>query len=70
MQFINALLGTRTMKVGHTLDPCTTNIQYAIHDIPNRPDLNGRRIVIVDTPGFHDTPTAIHKRIARWLASS
>jgi hypothetical protein len=62
------------MPIGHDLKYCTTNLQHTfISDIPNRPSLNGRRIVIVDTPGFDSTyaeDREILKRIAVWLASS
>ena len=68
MQFINALLESPTMKVGHGLDPCTTTLQYTF--IPNRPRLEGRRIVIVDTPGFDDASTDDQRRIASWLTLS
>ena len=57
------------MRVGHDLNSCTSDLQYAFIDIPNRPD----RIVIVDTPGFDDTYTDdadILRRIAVWLAST
>jgi hypothetical protein len=59
------------MAVGHDLRSCTSNLQHAF--IRDRPHLNGRRIVIVDTPGFDDTYTddrEILRRIAVWLASS
>jgi len=60
--------------VGHDLKSCTNKLQHTyISDIPNRPTLKGRRIVIVDTPGFDDTyaeDREILRRIAVWLASS
>jgi hypothetical protein len=62
------------MQVGHDLKSCTNTLQHTyISDIPNRPTLKGRRIVIVDTPGFDNTCTEdkeILRRIAVWLASS
>jgi len=72
--FINALLGSPQMQVGHDLKSCTNNLQHAyINDIPKRPTFKGRRIVIVDTPGFDDTYSddgEILRRISVWLASS
>jgi hypothetical protein len=70
---INALLGTDEMVVGHSLKSCTVNLRHAFIPISNRSSLEGRRIVIVDTPGFDDTYTddqEILRRIAVWLASS
>lgn len=62
------------MEVGHDLHSMTSTITYAvINEIPDRPDLEGRRIVILDTPGFNDNYTEdgeILKRIAVWLTSS
>ena len=59
------------MTVGHGLDPCTKKIQHVIvSDIPNRPHINGRRIVIIDTPGIDTVYAVDQKRMAGWLASS
>jgi hypothetical protein len=69
VQFINTLLGTSTMAVGHGSSPCTVTLQHAfISDIPNHPSLIGRRIVLVDTPGFDNN--SCYKRISSWLVSS
>lgn len=62
------------MKVGHEITSCTSKIEYAIIDpIPDYPALRGRRLVIVDTPGFDDTyedDVEILRRISGWLAAS
>jgi len=72
--FINAVLGTTKMTVGHSLNSCTPVLQHVfIFNIPGRPHLKGHRVVMVDTPGFDDTYTEdaeILRRIAVWLASS
>ena len=44
-----------------------------IDAIPGFPALHGRRLVLVDTPGFDDTfvdDVQILKQIAKWLADS
>jgi hypothetical protein len=63
------------MKVGHGLTSCTAKLEHTIiKDIPShRQSLQGRRIIIVDTPGFDDTYVTdeeILRRIAVWLADS
>jgi hypothetical protein len=63
------------MAVGHNLVPCTARLQHDFieNKVGNRPHLEGRRIVIVDTPSFDDSSTddkEILRRIAVWLASS
>jgi len=63
------------MRVGHDLSSCTSDLQYAVINIPNRSrlKLKDHRIVIVDTPGFDNTYTEdadILRRIAVWLAST
>lgn len=62
------------MEVSDDLESCTNKVQCAvIDDIPSHPRLQGRRLVIVDTPGFGDTyldDTDILDQIAKWLASS
>ena len=61
------------MLVGHDISSCTSTLQYAIVDNPSTRKLEGRRVIIVDTPGFDDTyedDVEILRRIAVWLASS
>ena len=61
------------MPVGHDLSSCTSTLQYAIVDNPSTRKFEGRRVIIVDTPGFDDTyedGVEILRRIADWLASS
>ena len=61
------------MPVGHDISSCTSTLQYAIVDNPSTRKLEGRRVIIVDTPGFDDTyedDVEILRRIAVWLASS
>ncbi|KAF8064982.1 P-loop containing nucleoside triphosphate hydrolase protein [Lyophyllum atratum] len=77
-QFINTLLGEENrMPVGHKLTSCTTQLDHAVIDpIPTIDPtsgshcLPGRRLVIVDTPGFNDAyenDTEILRRFAAWL---
>ena len=60
------------MCVGHELSSSTSELQYAIVDNLNPPLSEGRRVIIVDTPGFdtYEDCTKILRRIADWLASS
>ena len=63
------------MAVAHDFRSSTANLRHAfIEDKAGiSPRLMGRRIVIVDTPGFGDPYTEdveILRRIAVWLASS
>ena len=61
------------MPVGHDISSCTSALQYAIVDNLSTHKLEGRRVIIVDTPGFDDTyedDVEILRRIAVWLASS
>jgi len=75
MQFINNLVGEDVVSVGQTMESCTTDITHAVVELPNNlhPFFNGRRLIVVDTPGFDDTmgdDVEILRRIALWLASS
>ncbi|KAG6834467.1 hypothetical protein H0H93_009467 [Arthromyces matolae] len=65
--FINTLLGESRATVGHSLESETS---YLDHYQLRRP---GRRVFLVDTPGFDDTREGdreILRRIAVWLANS
>ena len=73
MQFINNLVGEEVVAVGQTMESCTADITPVVVEIPNNPFFNGRRLIVVDTPGFDDTKgddLEILRRIALWLASS
>ncbi|GLB39698.1 putative 50S ribosome-binding GTPase [Lyophyllum shimeji] len=66
--FINTVLGQRDrMPVGRGLTSGTANIDYGVIK------LSGRRVFMVDTPGFDDTyrsDVEILQQIADWLAGS
>ena len=68
-QFINlATQSPNKLRVGNSVQSCTDAVERA------EPfDLDGRRVVLFDTPGFDDTYVndgEILRRIAVWLASS
>ncbi|KAF8810189.1 P-loop containing nucleoside triphosphate hydrolase protein, partial [Phlegmacium glaucopus] len=71
---INHLLGRNDAAVGHHFTSGTAQIQHFIVDIPsNFYSLQGRRLILVDTPGFDDihiTDEEILRRIGAWLAHS
>jgi hypothetical protein len=72
LQFVNAVSGRTAMEVGHGLDSCTTLLTPIVVDI-TKGSFKGRRLVLVDTPGFDDTSrddSEILHRIALWLAAS
>lgn len=63
------------MPVGHSLNSCTTQVDYAVIKSinPSLPGLEGCRVIMVDTPGFDDTYEGdidILRRIAVWLEKS
>lgn len=72
--FINNFMGTEdAVIVGHDLKSCTAQLTPVISFITQPAHLQGKRLVLVDTPGFDDTYTSdseILRRIAIWLASS
>lgn len=66
-QFINLVSGSH-LAISDALKSCTTDVQLS-----NTFELDGRSVVLVDTPGFDDTTisdTDILKRIAVYLAST
>jgi len=62
------------MEVGRSLAPCTTELDFGyIEKTEGFPLLKDYRIVLIDTPGFNDTPKAdstILKKVATWLENS
>jgi len=65
--FIN-LASHSNMQVGMDLESCTPEVQLA-----NEFTLDGRRVVLIDTPGFDDTSksdTDILRKIAAFLATT
>ncbi|GLB39696.1 hypothetical protein LshimejAT787_0702060 [Lyophyllum shimeji] len=68
--FINKLFGQDVAEVNHDTNSKKPPIQY--YCLPHPEDQN-RRLVIVDTPGFEESPEGdleIVRRIAGWLATS
>ncbi|KIK01602.1 hypothetical protein K443DRAFT_6782 [Laccaria amethystina LaAM-08-1] len=71
-QFINYIAGKEVAEVGltlgHDLIPCAT--QFCPKVIDSSQTLDGRGLVLVDTPGFDDTcvdNTAILHCVSLWL---
>ncbi|KDR74819.1 hypothetical protein GALMADRAFT_249714 [Galerina marginata CBS 339.88] len=68
--FINNLLNEHRMPVGHGVDPCTKELrEVEVHGV-GFGKYEGRRVYIVDTPGFNSpdaTDLEILKRMAAWL---
>ena len=63
-------MGEDVVEVAQGLESCTSSIRHVI--IPH-PTEEGRRIILVDTPGFDDTHTTdveILELISLWLARS
>ena len=66
-------MGSNIVTVGHDLESCTAQLTPVFWPIPEPAHLQGKRLVLVDTPGVDDTYTselAILRGIAIWLASS
>jgi len=72
--FINVVVGKYVTEVGHGTTSCTKQPLAIILDpIPNHPELEGFRLVLLDTPGFNDAyeeDIGILKHIATWLKAS
>ena len=67
LQFIN-LASHSSLRVGMNLGSCTDEVQLA-----DEFTLDGRRLVLIDTPGFDDTTksdTDVLKMIADFLATT
>jgi len=67
VQFIN-VASHSSLRVGMDLESCTSEVQLA-----NEFTIDGRRVVLIDTPGFDDTTktdTMILKNIATFLATT
>lgn len=65
LQFINLASGSQ-LRVGISLKSCTAEVQVA-----NEFTLDGRQVVLIDTPGFDDTNVSdaeILEKIAAFLA--
>ena len=65
------------VKVGKTMDSETKELKPIIIDVKERgldgPFLRGKRLILLDTPGFDDTDgheAMILRLIAIWLARS
>ncbi|KAG6878828.1 hypothetical protein C0992_007406 [Termitomyces sp. T32_za158] len=69
--FINTLLGEDNVaRVGHDLASQTDQIQHVVYPHPYE---RGKRVIVIDTPGFDHTTVddrEILRRIAVWLARS
>ena len=75
-QLINRIHGSPVRRVGEEMISCTKELEsVSIEDVPPvvQEALQGRRIVLLDTPGFDDTDVGddeILIRIANWLETS
>ncbi|KAH6905912.1 P-loop containing nucleoside triphosphate hydrolase protein [Coprinopsis sp. MPI-PUGE-AT-0042] len=70
--FINSYFGKKRAEVGNTIASCTRNLAWYTTTLPDGP-FTGRRLILVDTPGFDDTyadDSEILRRVAVWLAAS
>ena len=67
LQFINLASGSN-LRVGMNLKSCTVKVELA-----NEFTLDGRRVILIDTPGFDDTSRSdadIPEMIAAFLATT
>ena len=66
LQFINLASGS-SLRVGTGLESCTTDVKLA-----NEFTVDGRTVILIDTPGFDDTTKSdaeILRLIAAYLAT-
>ncbi|KAH6905956.1 P-loop containing nucleoside triphosphate hydrolase protein [Coprinopsis sp. MPI-PUGE-AT-0042] len=72
--FIKEYTGNKEIVVGSQLQSCTRDVSCFEAPVPvHFPLLQGRRLLLVDTPGFDDTfsdDSEILERIAAWLAQA
>ncbi|KAH6880600.1 P-loop containing nucleoside triphosphate hydrolase protein [Coprinopsis sp. MPI-PUGE-AT-0042] len=73
--FIKEYTGNQAVKVGHHLQSCTRDVTCFLAPVPMHfpGRLQGRRLILVDTPGFDDTfadDSEILTRVTAWLAQS
>ncbi|KAH6903466.1 P-loop containing nucleoside triphosphate hydrolase protein [Coprinopsis sp. MPI-PUGE-AT-0042] len=72
--FIKEYTGNEKAVVGHALESCTRDVTCFDAPVPvDFPILQGKRLILVDTPGLGDTSfddSEILKRIAAWLAQA
>lgn len=75
--FINSIAGWDAAEVGTAMESKTKTLEAIIIDVKARkldlPLLKGKRLILLDTPGFDDTAgheAIILRRIAVWLALS
>ncbi|KAH6880587.1 P-loop containing nucleoside triphosphate hydrolase protein [Coprinopsis sp. MPI-PUGE-AT-0042] len=76
--FIKKYTGNETIVVGHELKSSTRDVTWYQASVPStllaqEPELEPRRLILVDTPGFDDTfsdDSDILRRISAWLAQA
>ena len=73
--FLSFLGDQKRLPVGDKLVACTSQLESIVLEGLTNPwrRIKGRRVVMVDTPGFDDTYAGdfeILQRIARWLEES
>ncbi|KAK4450488.1 GTPase IMAP family member 4 [Podospora aff. communis PSN243] len=65
--FASVASGDKTLKVGHSIYPCTQDPKAIPCKMPD-----GRKVVLIDTPGFDDdnrSDVQILEDIAKWMAA-
>jgi len=72
--FIKDYTASQDVAVGHKLRSCTQQVTWYEARLPSyHRQLQGRRLILVDTPGFDDTHSndaEILRRITGWLAQA